>query len=77
MACWGFGFKGFYLKTTKLVINPLIRQLILLLFSGHNFWTRNNRKPTKGSKDLDSSLVSNENLSEILLSSSWTVGQVT
>jgi len=35
----------------------------------HNFWTRNARKLIKGSKDLDFSLVSNENFSEILLSS--------
>jgi len=33
----------------------------------HNFWTRNTSKSIKGSKDSDSSLVSNENLSEILL----------
>jgi len=31
----------------------------------------------KGSKDSDSSLVSNENFGEILLSSSWALGQVT
>jgi len=31
----------------------------------------------KGLKDLDSSLVSNKNLSEILPSSGWALGQVT
>jgi len=31
----------------------------------------------KGSKDLDSSLVSHENFIEILLSSGWAIGQVT
>jgi len=50
---------------------------MILLFLGHNFWTRNARKLMKGSKDSDSSLVSNENLSEILASSSWALGQVT
>ena len=33
----------------------------------NNFWIRNIRKLIKGSKDSDSSLVSNENFSEILL----------
>jgi len=43
----------------------------------HNFWTRNARKSIKGSKDLDSSLVSNENFSETLWPSGWALGQVT
>jgi len=34
-------------------------------------------KSIKGSKDSDSSIVSNENLSEILPSSGWALGQVT
>jgi len=34
-------------------------------------------KSTKGSKDLDSGLVSNENFSEILRPSGWALGQVT
>jgi len=42
----------------------------------HNFWTRNARKSIKGSKNSDLSLVSNENFSEILRSSSWALGQV-
>jgi len=33
-----------------------------------SFWTKNATKSIKGSKDSDSRLVSNENLSEILLS---------
>jgi len=41
----------------------------------HNFSTRNSRKSIKGSKDSDSSLVSNENFSETLLPSGWTLGQ--
>ena len=49
-----------HLKTTKL-INALIKT-INLLFLGNNFWPRNVRQPIKGSKDLDFSLVSNENL---------------
>ena len=52
--------------------------LIMLLFLGHDFWTRNVRKPIKGSEDSDSSLVSNTNLSEILPSSAiWAQGQAT
>jgi len=35
------------------------------------------RKSIKGSKDSDLSLVFNENLSEILWPSGWTLGQVT
>jgi len=30
---------------------------MILLFLGHDFSSRNARKPSKGSKDLDSSLV--------------------
>jgi len=37
-----------------------------LLILDHNFWTRNARKSIKGSKDSDSSLVSNENINETL-----------
>ena len=40
-----------------------------------NFWTRNARKSIKGSKDLDSNLVSNENCSETLWPSGWALGQ--
>jgi len=46
------------------------------LFLGHNFRTRNVRKSIKGSKDSDSSLLSNENLSKILPSRGWALGQV-
>ena len=42
-----------------------------------NFWTRNARKLIKGSKDSDSSLVSNKNFSEIVWPSSWALGPVT
>jgi len=48
-----------------------------LYISDHNFRTRNATKLIKGSKDLDSSLVSNENFSEILWPSGWDPGQVT
>jgi len=48
-----------------------------LFILDHNFWTRNTRKSIKGSKDSDSSLVSNENFSKILWPSSWALGQVT
>ena len=48
-----------------------------LFILDHNFWTRNAGKSIKGVKDSDSSLVSNENFSEILCSSSWALGQVT
>jgi len=48
-----------------------------LFIFGHNFSTRNTTKLIMGSKDYsDSSLVFNENLSKILPSSSWTLGQV-
>ena len=43
----------------------------------HNIWTRNARKSIKGSKDSDSSLVSNENFSETLWPSGWALGQAT
>jgi len=48
-----------------------------LFILDHNFWTRNARKSIKGSKDSDSSLVSNENFSETLLPSGWALGQAT
>ena len=51
--------------------------LINLFVSDHNFWTRNPRILIKGSKDLDSSLVSYENFNKILSSSSWALGHVT
>jgi len=41
----------------------------------HNFSTRNARKSIKGSKDSDSSLVSNENFSETFWPSGWALGQ--
>ena len=43
----------------------------------HNFWTRNARISIKGSKDSDSSLVSNENFSETLWPSGWALDQAT
>jgi len=43
----------------------------------HNFWTRNARKSMQGSKGSDSSLVSNDNFSEILWPSGWALGQIT
>jgi len=47
-------------------------------FAGADFfWVRNATKLIKGSKDLDWSLVSNENFSEILWPSGWAPGQVT
>jgi len=45
-----------------------------LFISHHNFRTR---KSINGSKDLDSSLVSNQNFSKMLWPSSWAIGQVT
>ena len=45
-----------------------------LFILDHKFWTRNARKSIKGSKDLDSSLVSNENFSETLWPSNWRPG---
>jgi len=48
-----------------------------LFILDRNFWTRNARKSIKGSKDSDSSLVSNENVSETLWPSGWTLGQAT
>jgi len=51
---------------------------LFCLFQAITFETRNARKSIKGSKDLDSSLVSsNENLSKILPFSGWALGQVT
>jgi len=48
-----------------------------LFILDHNVWTRNARKSIKGSKDSDSSLVSNENFSEMLWPSGWALGQAT
>jgi len=48
-----------------------------LFILDHNFWTRNARKSIKGSKDSDSSLVSNETFSETLWPSSWALGRAT
>jgi len=42
-----------------------------LFILDRNFWNRNTRKSIKGSKDSDSSLVSNENFSETLWPSGW------
>jgi len=47
------------------------------MFFGHYFSTRNFRKPLKGSKDSDFSLVSNKYLSEILPFSGWVQGHTT
>jgi len=55
----------------------LIRQLIDLFILDHNFWNRNARKLIKGSTDSDSSLVTNEDFSEILWPSRWALGQAT
>jgi len=41
------------------------------LILGCNFGTRKTRKSIKGSKDLDSSLVSNKNLNQRISSSGW------
>jgi len=49
-----------------------LEDLLLCLFIlDHNFRTRNARKSIKVSKDRDHSLVSNEDFSELLPSSSW------
>jgi len=48
--------------------------LIILLFLGRNFWTRNARTPIKGLKDSDSSLVSYKKFSQTIPSSSWSPG---
>jgi len=53
----------------------MISQLIILFILDHNFWSRNVRKSIKGSKDSESSLVSNENFSEKLWPSSWALGR--
>jgi len=48
-----------------------------LFILDHNFWTRNARKSIEGSKDSNSSLVSNENFSETLWPSGRALGQAT
>ena len=50
---------------------------MILLILGHTLWTQDPRKSIKGSKNSDSSLVSNKNLSEILPFSGLDLGQVT
>ena len=49
-------------------------QLLILLFWGHNFWTRNTSKSSKVSKDSEIGLVSNKNFRKILPSSSLSLG---
>jgi len=50
----------------QLIINLFLWELLILLFQAI-IWTRNIRKPIKkGSKDSDSSLVSNRNLSQTI-----------
>jgi len=61
-------------QTNKLFNYRILYQFIILLFLGNNFRTRNDRKLIKGSKDLDSSLVSNKNLIQKIPSSSWGPG---
>jgi len=48
-----------------------------LFILDHNIRTRNARKLIKSSKDLNSSLVSNENFSETLWPNGWALGQAT
>ena len=43
----------------------------------YNFWSRNVKMSIKGSKESDSSLVSNENFSKILWPSGWALAQAT
>jgi len=45
-----------------------------LFILDHNFWPRKFRKAIKGSKDSDTSLVSNEKISETLWPSGWALG---
>ena len=73
MTCWGLRFKSYDLSKNIWLISWLINLFIL----DHNFWTRNARKSIKGSKDSDSSLVSNENFSKTLWPSGWALGQAT
>jgi len=67
----------FLVQTLWSIVNKVvtgttvIRWLLCLLTLYYNFWTRIARKPIKVSKDTDSSLVSNKNFSEILLSNGW------
>jgi len=46
-----------------------------LFILDHNFSIKNARKLIKGSKDSNSSLVSNENFSQTLWPSGWALGQ--
>jgi len=46
-------------------------KLSILCFFGYNFWTRNARKPIKGSKNSYFSLVYTKNTSKIIPSCSW------
>jgi len=48
-----------------------------LFILDYNFKTRNARKSIKGSKNSDSSLVSNKRFSKMLWPSGWALGQVT
>ena len=54
--------------------NHLIMRVITLFILDHNLWTSNPSKSSKIWKDLDLSLVSNKNLSEMLPSSSLGLG---
>jgi len=72
----GFRIEKLWSKLIK-IFDQLGNQIINLFILDNNFWTRNARKLIKGSKDLDSSLVSNKKFSEILWPGGWTLGQVT
>jgi len=50
---------------------------VINIFLDHKFWSRNGSKSIKGSKDSDSSLLSNKNFIKILWLSGWALGQVT
>jgi len=48
-----------------------------LFILDHKFWTTNARKSINGSKDVESSLVSNENFRKTLGPSGWALDQDT
>jgi len=71
---WALGpkrFSGLKVRLKRIFLGSFYPNLV---FFGHNVWTRNLRKSSKGSKDLDFSLVSTNNLSTTLSPYSWGPG---
>jgi len=66
--CWS------RLNASRAAQNSFVGRMFVTSALDHNFSTKNPSKSSKVSKDLDCSLVSNKNFSEMLLSNGWRPG---